>query len=126
MLIATRYVVKTRPNFTPLKYITLIYKLTSWSKLSHIQITYQFVISFPVPTMKYYMYEEEATQRAKSLVKRGLSLRKASEETGVPFNTIRDHLRYDMENKSEIVRGRNRELSDSEESDLTNYATYSI
>ena len=59
--------------------------------------------------MKYYTYEEEAAQRAKSLVKRGLSLRKASQETGVPFNTIRDHLRYDMENKSEIVRGRNRE-----------------
>ena len=81
-------------------------------------------LSSPAPIMKYYTYQEGAIQRAKSLVKRGLSLRKASEEMGVPFNTIRDHLRYDQENRSEIVRGRSRELTDSEESDLANYATY--
>ena len=80
--------------------------------------------SFPGPIMKYYTYQEEDIQRAKFLVKRGSSLRKAAEETGVPFNTIRDHLRYEQENKTDIVRGKNRELKDSEESDLANYATY--
>ena len=74
--------------------------------------------------MKYYTYQEEDIQRAKFLVKRGSSLRKAAEETGVPFNTIRVHLRYEQENKTDIVRGKNRELTDSEESDLANYATY--
>ena len=74
--------------------------------------------------MKYYTYQEEDIQKAKFLVKRGSSLRKAAEETGVPFNTIRDHLRYEQENKTDIVRGKNRELTDSEESDLANYATY--
>ena len=74
--------------------------------------------------MKYYTYQEEDIQRAKFLVKRGSSLRKAAEETGVPFNTIRDHLRYEQENKTDIARGKNRELTDSEESDLANYATY--
>ena len=43
---------------------------------------------------------------------------------GVLFNTIRGHLRYEQENKTDIVIGRNRELTDSEESDLANYATY--
>ena len=53
--------------------------------------------------MKYYTYQEEDIQRAKFLVKRGSSLRKADEETGVPFNTMRDHLRYEQENKTDIV-----------------------
>ena len=83
-----------------------------------------FLSSSPAPTLKYYTYQEEDIQRAKFLVKRGSSLRKAAEETGVPFNTIRDHLRYEQENKTDIVRGKNRELTDSEESDLANYATY--
>ena len=74
--------------------------------------------------MKYYTYQEEDIQRATFLVKRGSSLRKAAEETSVPFNTIRDHLRYEQEKKTDIVRGKNRELTDSEESDLANYATY--
>ena len=74
--------------------------------------------------MKYYTYQDEDIQRAKSLVKRGSSQRKAAEETGVLFNTIRVHLRYEQENKTDIVIGRNKELTDSEESDLANYATY--
>lgn len=51
-------------------------------------------------------------------------MRKASKRKDVPFNTIRYHLKYDRKGKTEIIRGRNREFSDSEERDLANYAKY--
>ena len=83
-----------------------------------------FFVFSPAASMKYYTYQPEAIKKAKTIVKRRSSLRQASEQTGVPFNTIRDHLKYDRDNMTEITRGRNRELADLEETDLANYAKY--
>jgi len=62
-------------------------------------------------------------KKAVSLVKKGKSFRNVSAETGVPFNTIKDHSRGKYINVEVKQRGTHT-LSINEEQSLVNYIKY--